>query len=560
MVTVRKDYVAPTGLKFIRFGILQRCRAYGAGGGAPWQQRSATELPSGWLQEIEMRPTFAVLRFCRCAGVALTDTNYKWPTWASLVTFEAMRKPGPKQIAPATFTRRQFLGTASTALAAAAVFPTIIPASALGKDGAVAPSNRITVGVIGCGPQGRGDMHNFLNQKDCQVVAVCDVKADQLGLAEKAVNGHYKNDDCRTHHDFRELVARRDIDACLIATPDHWHVLTALAAVNSGKDVYLEKPLGVTLEEGQVLRAAVHRKKRVFQFGTQQRSSRIFRLAAELVRNKRIGRLRHINVWAPGSSPGGSLTPVPPPAGLDYDLWLGPAPFSPHTEDRCSDVSNKKTWWFTSDFALGFISGWGVHPLDIALWGAGQLLGDSVVVEGRGNFRTAEGVCDTATIWEADYTFASGVTMKFVGTPNGRIGSHPTGEPFLHEEEWKQRYRRIDTHGTAFEGTDGWAHVDRSGINLQPENLIDLDVEGFGTKLIRSSNHARNFLDCVKSRAETICPIDGAVAVDSLSHIADIAIRLGRKLTFDFKKEQFANDREANQRLMARPMRRPWHL
>lgn len=462
--------------------------------------------------------------------------------------------------APIPFTRREFLGRTTAAFATAVIFPTIIPSSALGRDGAVAPSNRITVGVIGCGPQGRGDMRNFLKQADCQVVAVCDVKADQLGLAKETVDTHYQNQGCQTHHDFRGVVARKDIDACLIATPDHWHVLIALAAVKSGKDVYVEKPLGVTLEEGQMLRAAVQRRKRVFQFGTQQRSSRMFRLAAELVRNGRIGKLRHINVWSPGSVPGGSLVQVPPPAGLDYDFWLGPAPFTPHTEDRCTDHFEKKTWWFNSDYALGFIAGWGIHPIDIALWGGGKLLGDTVTVEGRGNFRTAEGACDTATIWEVNYTFASGLTMTFVGSPNGGNQGKPTGEPFLHEAEWKQRYRRITDHGTAFEGSDGWAYVDREGINLQPEELIDLNPEGFETKLIRSSNQARNFLDCVKSRAETVSPINEAVRGDALCQIADIAIRLGRKLTFDLEKERFVNHAEANLRLKARPIRKPWHL
>jgi predicted dehydrogenase len=460
---------------------------------------------------------------------------------------------------PVPLTRREFLGTTACALAAA-TFPSIIPSSALGRDGTVAPSNRINVGVIGCGPQGRGDMLNFLAQEDCRVVAVCDVKTDQLGIARQAVNDSYENQDCRTYHDFRELVARRDIDACLIATPDHWHVLAALAAVNSGKDVYLEKPLGVTLEEGQVLRAAVRRKKRVFQFGTQQRSSKNFRLAAEMARNERIGKLRHINAWAPGSAPGGSRKQVPPPPELDYDLWLGPAAFSPHVENRCIADSSLKTWWFKSDYALGFVAGWGIHPLDIALWGGGELLGGSVAVEGRGNFRLAEGECDTATIWEVDYAFASGLTMKFVGVPNGENDGKPTGEPFLHRDTWAQRYRRIENHGTAFEGTDGWVHVDRTGINLQPEDLVHLDPESLRIKLPRSSNQARNFLDCVKSRAETISPIGTAVTADALCHIADIAIRLGRKLTFDFKTETFVNDVSANQRLKVRPMRKPWHL
>ena len=190
---------------------------------------------------------------------------------------------------PSHPTRREFIKTTGVAAFAAVAFPTIIPSSALGKDGAVAPSNRISVGVIGCGPQGCGDMRNFLNQPDCRVVAVCDVKPDRLALAKKAVDDDYKNQDCQTYRDFREIIVRKDIDACLIATPDHWHVPASLLAVNAGKDIYTEKPLGLSLEENQALRAAVHRKKRVFQFGTQQRSSRNFRFAAELACNERIG-------------------------------------------------------------------------------------------------------------------------------------------------------------------------------------------------------------------------------------------------------------------------------
>jgi predicted dehydrogenase len=455
--------------------------------------------------------------------------------------------------------RREFISTTGAAIVAVA-FPTIIPASAIGQGGTVAPSNRVALGVIGCGPQGQGDMGIFMNQKDCQVVAVCDVKNDQLEQARAAVNGHYQNQDCRTYHDFRELLARPDIDACLIATPDHWHVLAALTAVRAGKDVYVEKPLAVTLGEGQVLRAAVQRHKRVFQFGTQQRSERVFRVASELARNGLLGQIKHINVWAPGSAPGGSLEVVPVPEGWDYDLWLGPAQYRPYTQDRCSADGGKKTWWFTSDYALGFIAGWGIHPMDIALWGAGDLMDGMVTVEGRGDFLLAEGVCDTATIWEVDYQFASGLTVKFVGVPNGGNAGAGTGEPFLHGAEWKQRYGEITTHGTAFEGSDGWAEVHRGGLNLHPESLSDVKADDLKVKLTRSSNQAGNFLDCVKSRAETVSPIEAAVKCDALCHIADIAIRLNRKLTFDMNKEHFVGDDAANRRLKARPMRKPWKL
>jgi predicted dehydrogenase len=456
--------------------------------------------------------------------------------------------------------RRKFVCGAAGATLAAAAFPAIVPASALGRNGAVAPSNRLSVGVIGCGPQGLGDMSNFMNQKDCQVVAVCDVKSDQLEKARNAVNGHYQNQDCRTYHDFRELVAGAGIDACLIATPDHWHVLTALAAVNSGKDVYVEKPLGLSLEEDQALRAALHRHQRVFQFGTQQRSDRSFRFACELARNGLLGKLTHINLWAPGGMPGGSLKQKPAPPELDYNFWLGPAPEVPYTENRAVSETSEKLWYWISDYAVGFVAGWGIHPMDIALWGGGELAQGIVTAEGRGNFPFAEGVCDTATIWEVNFVFGSGLTMTYVGLPNGHNQGEPTGEPALHADEWKQRYRRIELHGTAFEGSNGWAKVDRSNIELQPENLIDIDEATFKTQLTHSPNHVRNFLDCVKSRAQTVCPIEAAVAGDTMCHIANIAMRLRRKITFDFHQEHFVNDPEADRMLKVRAMRKPWRL
>jgi predicted dehydrogenase len=456
------------------------------------------------------------------------------------------------------FTRRHFLKQTTGVTLSAMAIPSIVPASVLGKDGAVAPSNRITVGCIGVGPQGQGDMGGFLNQKDAQVVAVCDVKTEQLEQARGAVNGKYQNKDCAVYGDFQELVARKDIDACLIATPDHWHVLVAQAAVRAGKDIYVEKPMGLSLAEDWALRKDVHHHKRVFQFGTQQRSGRLFRTACELVRNGRIGKLKHINVWAPGSSPGGANNVVPVPPGLNYDMWLGPAPFKPHTQDLCSADGAKKTWWFKSDYALGFIAGWGIHPIDIAAWGA-DLFDGPIEVEGRGTFY-GEGACDTATVWNINLKFASGVTMTFAGVPNGGNQGKSTSDTWPQQKEWQQRYRRITSHGTAFEGTDGWVHIDRDGINLQPENLIDDNVDSFKVRLTRSPDHVRNFLDCIKSRAEAVCGIDESVRSDTLCHIAEIAIRLNRRVVWDPKKEKFIGDEEANLRLGPRKMRLPWHL
>jgi predicted dehydrogenase len=455
-------------------------------------------------------------------------------------------------------TRRQFLKDTATLAFAASALPTIVPAAVLGRGGATAPSNQIVVGCIGVGPQGQGVMGGFLNQEDARVVAVCDVKTEQLEQAKQAVNRRYGNQDCATYGDFRQAVARKDIDAFLIATPDHWHVLVALAAVRAGKDVYVEKPLGLSLGEDWALRRECQRHQRVFQFGTQQRSSRIFRLACELVRNGRIGRLRHINVWAPGSAPGGSTRVVPAPPGVDYEMWLGPAPYREHTQDLCSADGAKKTWWFISDFALGFVAGWGIHPIDIAVWGA-DLFNGPIEVRGRGTFHS-EGACDTATIWDVNMKFATGATMKFVGVPNGGNQGQPTCDTWPESEEWKQRYRRVASHGTAFEGTDGWVHVDRGGINLQPENLIDENPDTFKVKLTRSPDHVRNFLDCVRSRAATVCPIEESVRSDSLCHLSEIAMRLNRRVTWDPAKEKFIGDEEANLRLAARKMRAPWHL
>jgi predicted dehydrogenase len=436
--------------------------------------------------------------------------------------------------------RRRFLKRVAGTAAGAMSFPYIVSSSALGGAGNVAASERITVGCVGVGPQGSGVMGNFLRQKDAQVVAVCDVKDPVLKAAQELVNGHYKGTGCASYKDFRELMARDDIDVVLAATPDHWHVLIALAAVRAGKDVYLEKPMGLSLAQDQALRTAVHRQGRVFQFGTQQRSERNFRFACELALNGRLGKLHTINVWSPGSSQGGDPTPVPVPEWLNYEMWLGPAPYTPYTQDRCSN----KLWWFISDYALGFIAGWGVHPLDIALWGGGEKVACPAEIEGKGVWPT-EGVCDTAMNWKVVCKYDSGVTMNFTGDP--------------YPDEWKQRYGRTTSHGTAFEGTDGWVHVDRSGLNAHPKELLETELGPNDIHLYKSDNHVRNLLDCVKSRAETICNIDVAVQADIICQISDIAIRLEQKLKWDPKTERFVNNDAANRRL-SRPMRTPWTL
>ncbi len=440
-----------------------------------------------------------------------------------------------------SLTRRALLGRTMNLAAGAVTFPYLVRPSALGRAGTVAPSNRITLGCVGVGPQGTYVMQNFLGQNDCRVVGLCDLKKPRREEVSNLVNRHYGNKDCAVYTDFREIIARDDIDVILAAPNDHWHVLVALEAARAGKDIYLEKPMGLSLAEDQALRAACHQYGTIFQFGTQQRSERNFRFACELVANERIGKLHTINVWSPGSNSGGSRTPTPAPDWIDYDMWLGPAPYHPYTPDR---VSNQ-WWWFIPDYALGFIAGWGVHPLDIALWGGGNKTACPVEIEGKGLWPDPNGVCDTAMNWNVTAKYDSGVTMNFTGVP--------------YPAQWAQRYGRTTDHGTAFEGSQGWVHVDRSGINAHPRELLDIEWGPNDTRLYESHNHARNLLDCVKTRRPTICPIDVAVQADTLCHISDIAIRMEQKLKWDPATERFVDNDAANRRGV-RAMSSPWRL
>ncbi len=453
-------------------------------------------------------------------------------------------------------TRREFLKRNLSSICVVAGAPAIITAAAAGRGGERAPNSRIQMGCIGVGPQGRGVMGNFLAQDDCRVVAVCDVAKRNLNEALAQVNQKYGDHACSTYHHFQELLERSDIDAVLIAAPDHWHVGMAIAAARAGKDMYLEKPMGLSVAEDQLLREVVQKERRIFQFGTQQRSSSQFRQACELVRNGRVGTLKNINVWCNASRPGGSTTPAPVPPDLDYELWLGPAPNAPYTVDKCFDTSVPeawKTWWFNSDYALGFIAGWGVHPLDIAYWGYPGLLSGQLAIEGQGVF-PEHGACNTAIAWDVRFRSVDGVTLNYRATRNGYDQVNPMNDL----TSWEKKYGRIVDHGTAFEGSDGWVLVDRTQIRTSPEGLLESNPGS--VQLPRSSNHAGNFLEAVRSRKHSICPVEEAVQADILCHLSDIAARLNRPLTWDSIREHFIRDSDANRHLDLRPRRKPWKL
>jgi len=431
-------------------------------------------------------------------------------------------------------TRRSFLKETAGAAVGIASFPYMVGSSALGQAaGRPAASSRITLGFIALGGRGGALLTNFMELPDSQVVAVCDVKKPNRDGARDAVDKHYGKKVCTAYNDFRELCARGDIDAVVVASNDHWHVLHALEAVRSGKDVYCEKPLGMSVQQGQVLRREVNRYGRIFQFGTQERSSRNSRFACEMVRSLRVGKIHTIRVGSRYSIATEDYPPMPVPDWLDYDLWLGPAPWAPYTANRV----NNSHWFHISDYALGFLAGCGIHTIDLATWGNGTDLTGPVEVEGAAVF-PKDGPCNCAMSWDVNLKFANGVLMNFTDGEKNPLG-------------------------VKFEGADGWVFVKEEHlggtVDASPKELLKKEIGPDEVHLPVSNHHQQNFLDCVKTRSRTVAPVEVAVRSDTLCQLSDIATRLGRKLRWDPDKEVFINDDEAN-RMLNRPMRSPWHL
>ena len=335
--------------------------------------------------------------------------------------------------------------------------------------------------------------------------------------------------------DFRELVARKDLEVVQVASNDHWHVLHALAAVRAGKDVYVEKPLSVSIEELKVLRDEVRRRGRMFQFGTQQRSDGKFRFACELARSGRLGEVKRVRVSAP-SGPAertGSPTfePQPVPPGFDYEMWLGPAPWAPFHPKR---VVNPH-WFHINDYSIGYIGGWGIHHIDIMQWGNGTELTGPVEIDGTGVFPSDDGMCDNPLSWDVDLVYAKGAPVSFT-SDGGK-----------------------NAHGIRFEGTEGWVYVNRGEIRAEPKSLLEVKLGPGDVHLPVSEHHQKNLLDSVRSRKPTVSNIEVAVRSDAVCHLADISMRLGRRLRWDPDREEFPGDAEAN-RMLTRAMRGPWTL
>jgi predicted dehydrogenase len=425
--------------------------------------------------------------------------------------------------------RRDFLRKAAGASAAAVSFPYIVPSSVLGADGSVAPSNRITMGCIGVGSQGSGNMSNFLGKKDAQVIAVCDVDKGHRDGAKKAVDERYKNSDCKTYTDFRELIARDDIDALSLALPDQWHSIPVVMGARAGKDMYGEKPLARTINEGKVMRDTVNKYGRIWQTGSWQRSVSDFHRACELVINGRIGKVQKVEVGLPTGGGSGNNPVQPVPEGVDWDFWLGPAPWVPYR-----GVIHWN-WRWMMDYSGGQLTDWAGHHIDIAHWGLGLDLTGPVEIEGKGEY-PRDGIYDAATKYKFTCKYANGITMVVANDQQ-----QPKGM------------------GAVWYGDNGWIHVDRGRFAASDEKILKEVIGPNEIKLYESRDHHQNFLDCVKTRKKTITPIEIAHRSISVGLLGEIAMLTEQKLKWDPEKEVFLNSDAAN-RMLSRPMRSPWHL
>ena len=420
--------------------------------------------------------------------------------------------------------RRRFLRSCAAAGAAIGV-PTLVPSSVFG---AMAPSNRTLVGCIGVGNRGGGLLGEISAEEPVRVVAVCDVLRQRRNAAAQSLNQRYGGNVCTPYRDLRELLARPDVDAVTIGTPDHWHVPAALMAVRAGKDVYVEKPLGLSIEENAAIRREVHRYGRVFQYGTQQRSLAHVRHGCELVRNGRLGKILSVEVTAPSYGfEGGSLEPIPVPEGLDYDLWLGPAPWRPYTKDRCTEWGS----YWCSDNAHGFIGGWGAHPLTDMVWALGDDPATAVPVEFEATGKFGKGLFDAPYDWDVRGKFADGVPFRF--TPGGDL--------------------------VTITGQRGKVFISRGGLRTEPAALKNERIGSDEIRLYDSPSHMGNYVECVRSRRPTVAPVEVAVLSDSITQLSMIALWTGRKIRWDARRESIADDPGASQ-LLCRALRAPWHL
>jgi predicted dehydrogenase len=415
--------------------------------------------------------------------------------------------------------RRKMLKAGCATAAAGFAAPIVIPFTALGDEKTAPPSERVTLGHIGVGGRGTFLMNLSQRGRGIQSLAVADCFKDRRESAAAAING-------TAYADFRKVLDRKDIDGVIVATPDHWHVPIALMAAQAGKDVYVEKPLGLTLEQDVLCRKVFTEQDRVFQYGTQQREAKHQQFGRELVRSGRLGELRAIEVKAPNGGSGGSTAKAPAPAGFNYDMWLGPAPKAPYTVDRCKPPG---TYWIY-DQSIGYLAGWGAHPLDILVWCYDGDQSGPYSVEGTGVVPT-EGLYDTVYNWDMTLQMADGVKITF----------------------------KPGSDSTKFIGTEGRVEMTHSSLRAFPADLLpdDVPANNHGNN---GAQHIQVFADSIRSRRQTSSPIDDAVRSDVMSHLCDIAVRTGEKITWNPAQQQITGGSDEARAMTRRPMREKWTL
>ena len=420
--------------------------------------------------------------------------------------------------------RRNFLkGAAALALAG----PYMVTSTALGAAGRPAASSRTTMAHIGIGNQGSGHFGGMLGNGEAQILAVGDVRKWVRDKCQKAVEdrygqakpgGEYKG--CSAYNDFREIAARTDIDAVVVAVPDHWHALVAIEMMKSGKDVYCEKPLALTVQQARAMVTAARRYGRVFQTGSQQRSSAEFRTACELVRNGRIGEIKHVGVSVGGPSTERYFPEEPIPDGFDWEFWLGPAQWAPHNSTRCSGDYGGG-WRMVRDYSGGMMTDWGAHHFDIAQWGLGMDHTGPVEIHPP----------DGKDFKRLTYIYANGIPM-----------THGDGGA-----------------GILFTGTKGTVEVTRGWFKTNPPEIAKEPLGPGDIRLYNSNNHMGDFFQCMKTRKRPICDVEVGCRSVTVCHLGNIAVWINRPIKWDPVKEEIIGDPEAS-RWLDRPMRAPWRL
>lgn len=426
-------------------------------------------------------------------------------------------------------TRRSFLRTAASAAGAAAVVQ-VVPSRVLG---AQAPSKRVVFGFVGVGGMGQSNIDRVLKLRDrgAHIAAVCDVDRYVAARAAAKVNAGQGDAGCAVAGDFRELTRRSDIDAIVVSTPDHWHALPALDAIRHGKDLFVEKPLTHSIREGQVLVAELRKHGRVGQTGTMQRSDASFRYVANLIAEGHLGKIDRIDVLIPANNKytGATWKPEPVPEGLDYDFWLGPAPWAPYTSQR-----THYQFRYIMDYAGGQTTNWGAHYIDIAQWALGMDESGPVAVEGYGEFPTS-GLFTAPTRVDFTATYANGVRLRVRTRTDG-----------------------VYDGNVKFTGEKGWIDVSRSRLRASDDALLKIHG-GPGKGGDSGVAHMANFLDCIRSREKPVADLAIGHRTTTVCNLGNIAMLLRRPLTWDPVREMFVGDAQAN-RMLSRAYRGPWAL